>query len=165
MGRYPARGLFRKLTQEDHDLVDDALKTMSIYHLKDYPLRALSGGQQQRVYLAQVLARHADLLILDEPTSGLDAAGKEIYQRAMLQEMAHGASLVTATHDIQEAAECHQVMLLARRVIAIGSAAQVLTPEALLQAFGVTILQKDECLRLAVLEREHDHCGEQGTRR
>jgi len=160
MGRYPTRGLFGKLTQADHDLVHTSLMTMGILNLADKPLRALSGGQQQRVYLAQTLARQADLLVLDEPTAGLDAAGKEIYQQAIRTEIQRGASVVTATHDIQEAAECQLVMLLAHQIISLGSPAEALTPEALLQTFGVTILQKDECLRLAVLESDHDHCAE-----
>ncbi len=61
------------MTDEDEELVVQGMKIMRITDLADKPLRSLSGGQQQRVYIAQVLARHADLLILDEPTAGLDA--------------------------------------------------------------------------------------------
>ena len=50
---------------------------------------------------------------------GMDAAGRELYLKAIYDELSRGASVVLATHDIQdEAALCHQVMLLARKVIA-----------------------------------------------
>jgi ABC-type Mn2+/Zn2+ transport system ATPase subunit len=164
MGRYPEHGLFGKLDHDDRAMVQDAMNRMGIASLSEFSLRDLSGGQQQRVYLAQVLAHHADLLVLDEPTSGLDANGKELYQTAMRQELERGASLVVATHDIREAAECDQVMLLSRRVVALGSPSQVLTPDILLETFGITILQKDACLQVAVLEHEHDPCADHGDR-
>src|SRR4030042_5731802 len=155
MGRFPDRGLLRRMTIEDNELVKAAMRTMGIEHLADSPLRLLSGGQQQRVYLAQILARRADLLILDEPTAGLDAAGKDIYLRAVGVELDRGAAMVTATHDIQEASHCDQVMLLAHRVVGIGTPSEVLTPAMLLETFGIVIT--GEYPGVAVVEREHGH--------
>lgn len=157
MGCYPRRGLFGRITAEDRAVMARAMETMGVAHLADAPLRALSGGQQQRVYLAQVLTQQADLLVLDEPTAGLDAGGREVYLRAMEHELARGAALITATHDIQEAAACTQAMLLARRVVALGPGQAVLTPEALLETFGVVITLTDHKLGVAVVEREHRH--------
>ena len=121
------------------------------------PLRSMSGGQQQRTYLAQVLAHQADLLVLDEPTSGLDAGGRELYLHAINDELCRGASVIMATHDIQEeAALCHQVMLLARRVVAIGAPQDVMTPDALLETFGIVVAGEH---KLHVLESKHGHDG------
>jgi ABC-type Mn2+/Zn2+ transport system permease subunit/ABC-type Mn2+/Zn2+ transport system ATPase subunit len=159
MGRYPERGLVGRLTGADHALVGEAMQAMAIVDLGDAPLRSLSGGQQQRVYLAQVLARRADLLVLDEPTAGLDAAGKALCAQALAAERARGATVVTATHDIQEAMTCDQTMLLARRVVALGPSRAVLTPEALLATFGIVLTARDEQLSLAVVESEHGHGG------
>jgi ABC-type Mn2+/Zn2+ transport system ATPase subunit len=157
MGRFAVRGLLGRMTSEDDALVQRALITMGIDRLAGKPLRLLSGGQQQRVYLAQVLARCADLIVLDEPTAGLDAAGREVYLQAMQAELERGATVVTATHDIQEAARCDCVMLLARRVVACGSPETVLTPEALLETFGIVLTLRDQHLSLAVMEHEHGH--------
>ena len=44
-------------------------------------------------------------------------------------ELARGAAIVTATHDISEAIEYDQVLLLARRVVALGPGAEVLSCE------------------------------------
>jgi len=155
MGRFPIHGLWKRMSKQDDEIVLSALRAMGIEKLADSPLRSLSGGQQQRTYLAQVLAHQADLLVLDEPTAGLDAGGRELYLHAINDELCRGASIVMATHDIQEeAALCHQVMLLARRVVAIGAPQQVLTPEALLETFGVVVTGEE---RLHVLECKHGH--------
>lgn len=157
MGRFSARGLLGRMMQEDDELVKTAMRTMGVDSLDDQPLRLLSGGQQQRVYLAQVLARRADLLVLDEPTSGLDAAGREVYLQAMQAERERGATVIAATHDIQEAAASDCVMLLARRVVACGSPQEVLTPGALLETFGIVLTARDQHLSVAVVEHEHGH--------
>ncbi len=155
MGRFPLHGLWRRMGRRDDEIVLSAMRTMGIEKLADSPLRSLSGGQQQRTYLAQVLAHQADLLVLDEPTSGLDAGGRELYLQAIDHELRRGASAIMATHDIQEeAALCHQVMLLARRVVAIGAPQAVLTPDALLKTFGIVVTGGK---RLQVLETKHGH--------
>jgi ABC-type Mn2+/Zn2+ transport system ATPase subunit len=155
MGRFPLRGLWRRMSREDDEIVMSAMRTMGIEKLADTPLRSLSGGQQQRTYLAQVLAHRADLLVLDEPTAGLDAGGRELYLHAINDELCRGAAIVMATHDIQEeAALCNQVLLLARRVVAIGPPQEVLTPDALLETFGIIVTAEK---RVHVLECHHGH--------
>jgi ABC-type Mn2+/Zn2+ transport system ATPase subunit len=161
MGRFPVHGLLGQMGKADDEIVMSAMRTMGIERLADIPLRFLSGGQQQRTYLAQVLAHRADLLLLDEPTAGLDAGGRDLYLQAILSERSRGASVVSATHDIQEeAAVCDQVMLLARRVVALGSPQNILTPEALLETFGIVVTGDQKHLR--VLESKHGHDSEQG---
>jgi ABC-type Mn2+/Zn2+ transport system ATPase subunit len=155
MGRFPLHGLWRRMDKKDDEIVMNSMRIMGIEKLANFPLRALSGGQQQRTYLAQVLAHQADLLVLDEPTSGLDAGGRELYLHAINDELCRGASIIMATHDIQEeAALCHQVMLLARKVVAIGPPESVLTPDALLETFGIVVTGEQ---KLHVLECKHGH--------
>jgi ABC-type Mn2+/Zn2+ transport system ATPase subunit len=157
IGRYPNLGLLGRMTSADHDLVAEAMATMGIADLARVPLRSLSGGQLQRVYLAQVLARRADLIVLDEPTAGLDAGGRERYLAAFEAELMRGATLVTATHDIGEAAEYDQVLLLARRVVALGPGREVLTPDRLLDTFGIVIRDphREHAGRFVVAEPTH----------
>jgi ABC-type Mn2+/Zn2+ transport system ATPase subunit len=157
MGRYPDLGLFGRMRSEDHDIVDAAMATLGVAELAKSPLRSLSGGQQQRIFLAKALARRADLIVLDEPTSGLDAGGRELYLHAFAGEMARGASLVTATHDISEAIEYDQVLLLARRVVALGPGAEILTADRLLDTFGILVRDphKEHRGRFVVAEVRH----------
>lgn len=158
MGRFPSCGLLGRLTSEDDGIVHEAMTAMGIGKLADTPLRSLSGGQQQRVYLAQVLAHRADLLVMDEPTSSLDIGGHGLYLQAVKDELCRGASVVVATHDVQdEAALCDQVMLLAHKVVALGAPDKVLTPQALLETFGVVVGADQK--GVTVLECRHGHDG------
>jgi ABC-type Mn2+/Zn2+ transport system ATPase subunit len=153
MGRFPNAGLWKRMTHEDEDIVHAAMHTMGIEKVADAPLRSLSGGQQQRAYLAQVIAHKASLLMLDEPTAGLDAGGRELYLHAINDEICRGASVVIATHDIrEEAALCRQVMLLAHRVVAFGPPEKVITPEVLLETFGIVVAGEKH---LHILECQH----------
>jgi ABC-type Mn2+/Zn2+ transport system ATPase subunit len=157
MARYPTLGLVGRPGPVDRDLVDWAIDTMDVTALRGRPMRDLSGGQRQRVYLAQVLAHRADLIVLDEPTASLDAGGRERYLDAFAAELRRGAALVTATHDIGEAIEYHQVLLLARRVVALGAGAEVLTPDRLMETFGILISDPHEehVGRFTIAERTH----------
>lgn len=157
MGRYPARGLLGRMRADDEEIVHAALATMGAAHLADAPLGSLSGGQRQRIHLAQVLAHRADLILLDEPTAGLDAGGHERYLDAFAAELHRGAALVTATHDIAEAIEYDEVLLLARRVVAQGPGAAILTPDRLMETFGIVIRDRhaEHAGRFAVAERGH----------
>ncbi|HXX59063.1 MAG TPA: metal ABC transporter ATP-binding protein [Dehalococcoidales bacterium] len=155
MGRFPVKGLWGRMDSEDDDIIKQAMKTMGVENLAEKPVRSLSGGQQQRIFLSQVLAQRAGLLVLDEPTAGLDAGGRELYLQALHAEMRRGASIISATHDVQEeAAICNHVLLLARKVVASGTCTEVMTPENLLQTFGVVIAGDSN---LHVLESPHGH--------
>jgi ABC-type Mn2+/Zn2+ transport system ATPase subunit len=155
MGRFAARGLLGRLGPEDEALVDAGIEAMGIAHLARRPLRDLSGGQRQRFYLARALARRGDLLALDEPTAGLDAPGYALYEAALAGERERGAAVVVATHDIGEAMRCDRVLLLAGRVVALGTPDEVLVEDYLVETFGTVVAQRGG--RLIVLEREHGH--------
>ena len=155
MARLDLRGRFARATARDEEVVHRSMERMGVTHLAGRALRSLSGGQQQRVYLAQVLAREAALVVLDEPTAGLDAAGRDLFLDAMDAERARGATVVTSTHDIGEAARCTSVLLVAGKVIAQGPPDGVLTPEHLLETFGISLTRVED--RLQVIEQHHVH--------
>jgi ABC-type Mn2+/Zn2+ transport system ATPase subunit len=158
MGRFPARGLLRRMRAEDRRLVDESLARMGADRLADAPLEALSGGQRQRVHIAQALAWRADLLVLDEPTAGLDVAGRELLSVALAEERARGAAVVVCTHDITDALEAERALLLSRRVVANGPPADVLTREAVLETFGLVVAELPGGHELA-MDPSHRHDG------
>lgn len=71
-GRYPHRGFFDSLTDEDHQAIDRAISLAGIEHLRGREVGSLSGGQKQLVWIAMVLAQETNILLLDEPTTFLD---------------------------------------------------------------------------------------------
>ncbi|WP_324663767.1 ABC transporter ATP-binding protein [Haloarcula sediminis] len=71
-GRYPHRGFFESVTDEDRAAVDRAIDLAGVDDLRDSEMRNLSGGQKQLAWIAMVLAQETDILLLDEPTTFLD---------------------------------------------------------------------------------------------
>ena len=160
MARFARRGLLGRLRPEDERAVQEAMAVMGVSDLNDAPLNALSGGQRQRVFLAQAFARDADLILLDEPAANLDGAARAIYRDQLRNLTAAGRSVILATHDIDEAAECHSTMLLAHRVVAYGPSRGILTQQALLSTFGM--VGKYQEGGIVIVEREHGHDDCQG---
>ena len=137
MGRVGKMGMLRRPGRKDHRHVQDALAQVDMLPLAHRQIGELSGGQQQRVFLARALAQEAELLLLDEPLAGLDIPSQEAILRILEQMRAAGITLLIATHDLNQAAEqFDQMILLNRRIIAYGPPATVLTTENLARAYG-----------------------------
>jgi iron complex transport system ATP-binding protein len=103
----------------------------------------LSGGQRQRVWVAMVLAQQTDLLLLDEPTTFLDVA----HQVDLLDLLAtlrrdRGTTVVMVLHDLNLAARYadHLVAMCDGRVVAEGTAHEVVTEERIREVFGLDSL-------------------------
>ena len=153
MARFASHGLFGSLGEEDEKAVAEAMAAVGLADIASESLNALSGGQRQRVFIAQALARRADLLLLDEPEANLDASSRSTVRRLFGEAVAAGAAAVIATHDIEAAAACDYTMLLARRVVAYGRSGEVLKADSLLDTFGV--VGKAEGGKVVVVGREH----------
>ncbi|MCS7040551.1 MAG: hypothetical protein NZP34_13170, partial [Caldilineales bacterium] len=83
------------------------------------------------------LAQEAEILLLDEPLTGLDTPGQETLFAILDRLRAQGIIVLVATHDLdQAAAHFDRVMLLNRRLIALGPPAEALSPAHLLRAYG-----------------------------
>lgn len=95
-------------------LVEEALISTGLSHLRHAPLSELSGGELQRVALAGVIAMQPRILALDEPTSQLDPVSSEDLLAAIrrLSEDT-GAAIVLAEHRIE------RCLHLATRVVVL----------------------------------------------
>ncbi|TCP54244.1 zinc/manganese transport system ATP-binding protein [Tamaricihabitans halophyticus] len=138
MGRWAARGLIRRLSNKDRQVVADCLRQLGITELARRRLSTLSGGQRQRALVAQGLAQNSAVLLLDEPTAGLDLAAKEAITAALNTAAAAGATVVQVTHELTDAANAdHCVLLSEGRVLDTGAPSAVLTEDALRTAWGL----------------------------
>ena len=101
MGRYPKIGLFKRPNKKDWELVNDALKKVDMYHMRNRPIGHLSSGQQQKVFIARALALEPSVLLLDDPTSALDfRMTKSIMD--LLKQLNHeyGITILSIHHDL-----------------------------------------------------------------
>lgn len=139
MGRWRDRGMFKRLTTRDHEIIDEQLERLGLTEVSSRRLSQLSGGQRQRALIGQALAQHAPLLLLDEPEAGLDAEAKSIIGEVIGEEVASGKTVVIATHDTETAGASERLILLrghAGGIVADGPPEEVLTDAVLASAFA-----------------------------
>jgi len=100
MGRLSKKRVFRSLTPQDDDIIEEKLAWVNMLEYKNRGIRELSGGQRQRVYIARALATEPELLLLDEPTISVD-----FESRAKIYELLHeinlqGVTILLVSHDL-----------------------------------------------------------------
>lgn len=94
----PKIKLFYKYSKKHMDKVNDTMKELNIYHLRDRQIGQLSGGQLQRVLIGRALFMNPEILLLDEPTASLDGVTKtRIY--SLLKNLNKEITVIIVTHD------------------------------------------------------------------
>lgn len=156
MGRWGERGLRRRMTGRDGELVARAMQTLGIEHLAAHRLGELSGGQRQRALLAQAAAQDAELLLLDEPFTGVDSPTEGTVRELIDRWRDEGRTVMVATHDLARAATDYDLVLaLNRRLIAFGPASEACTEPVLAATFAGHVARVGSLL----IETEHRHEG------
>ena len=96
-----SRGLFGK--PKNPALIEQVLKSLSLWGKKDSTLRTLSGGMKRRVMIAKALSHEPQVLFLDEPTAGVDVELRRDMWALVRQLRDTGVTIILTTHYIEEA--------------------------------------------------------------
>ena len=136
LARYSQKGLFKRFSASDREIIQRSIERMAVGHLTHSQFHELSGGERQRVLVAQGLAQDAEVLLLDEPINGLDIVSRSLILDAIEEEKALGRTVVVTTHNLDDARNSNQVLLLCTSPCCVGSPHEVLTEEHLREAFG-----------------------------
>jgi ABC-type multidrug transport system ATPase subunit len=88
---------------EKESRVDQVMKDLGIYHLKDRKIgdhmhRGISGGEKRRVSIGMELVTSPHILYLDEPTSGLDSASAFSVMKCIVDLSKQGRTIVFSIH-------------------------------------------------------------------
>lgn len=90
--------------------IEKALKSVLLYHRRNFFPSQLSGGQQQRVAIARAIVNDPKLILADEPTGNLDSRnGIEIMDLLTSLNDA-GTTIVMVTHSEHDARYSHRVV-------------------------------------------------------
>jgi len=99
---------------------------------------SLSGGQLQRALFARVLVQDANLILLDEPFNAVDAKTIRVLLSLIQRWHGEGRTVMVVVHDLDLVRQYFpETLLLARRPVAWGKTAEVMTPENLKQAWQI----------------------------
>lgn len=108
--------------------------------IKCEPAR-LSGGQKQRVAIAGIIAIKPKIIILDESTSMLDPEGKkdvlDLIRRVKEQ---NDLTVVSITHDIEEASEADDIIILNDgEIVQTGTPKEIFQQVELIERMGLEV--------------------------
>lgn len=157
MGRYPHFGGSPSLM--DEKIADELMALFEVMEFSKRNYQTLSGGERQRVNFARVLAQlwrgsfgpspitgspltlpSCRYLFLDEPLTFLDIRHQIAFMKKV-RDFAHAPDVVTVgvVHDLNLAARfADQILLLNHgRVVATGTATEVLTTDRIREVFGM----------------------------
>jgi ABC-2 type transport system ATP-binding protein len=110
----------------DHAALEHTLDVVDLADRRDTPAYQLSGGMRRRLSLACALVHRPAVLFLDEPTVGIDPALRVQFWGYFRQLAGGGATLLVASHVMDEAERCDELLLVLHgRLLARGSAAYI----------------------------------------
>jgi ABC-2 type transport system ATP-binding protein/ribosome-dependent ATPase len=136
MGYVPqGLGLYRDLTVAENlrfaasafGVPVPSIANTGLAEIADVRVSDVSLGLRRR--LAFIVARCHDpsVLILDEPTSGVGPLGRARLWETIHETADNGAAVLVSTHYMEEAEECHRVILMSSgREVASGSVSEVI---------------------------------------
>lgn len=146
LGRFPhSKG---RLTANDDDKVDEALKYLTLHNIQHQYLDEISGGQRQRAFIAMVVAQDTEYIMLDEPLNNLDMRNSVNIMkvlRKLTDEL--GKTIVMVIHDINFASAYADNMIAMKggRLIRSGTVDEMMTDECLSKIFGMNCNVQDVC--------------------
>jgi iron complex transport system ATP-binding protein len=143
MGRYAySQGVLKNLSAQDKTIIEDTLRKLDIWDIKDRMIDELSGGTLQRVFLAKTMTQTPRLILLDEPANHLDLK----HQIALLDCLKswvkeNDTSLIGVFHDLNLSRYFGDTAILMSEgnLAARGSMEEMLSNEILETVYGLDI--------------------------
>lgn len=139
-GRTPHKKWFETLNEEDHEIVEWAIRMTSLEKYRHRQVVSLSGGEAQRAWIAMSLAQRPKVLLLDEPTTYLDIA-----HQLQLLELIHavnrelGMTIVMVLHDLNQASLYSDKICVIQNgeMVKYGTSEEVMTKELIRKVYNV----------------------------
>lgn len=143
MGRFAySQGFMKNLSAEDKIIVEDILKKLDIWNIREQMIDELSGGTIQRVFLARTLAQTPQIILLDEPANHLDLKHQiELldYLKAWVKE--NDKTLIGVFHDFNLARRFGDTAVVMNNgtIAAAGKIEEVIKSKTFNSVFGIDV--------------------------
>ena len=106
-GFFDTIGVYKKLSEEQHSIVQQWLSFLNLTAKSQHNLSTLSTSQQKLALLARAMVKNPSLLILDEPCQGLDNQQVKDFV-ALIDELCNqsNTTLIYVSHYENEVPKC-----------------------------------------------------------
>ena len=121
--------------------VDEALKQVGMYEMREHAPHLLSGGQKQRVAIAGVIAMRPRVIVLDEPTAMLDPQGRmDVLKEVTRLCRENGMTVVYITHHMEECIDADRLVVMSNgRIVTSGTPKEVFSRVDLMETEGLAV--------------------------
>lgn len=140
--------------KEIRRIVEESLKSVGMYDLRDRQPHLLSGGQKQRVAIAGIIAMRYKCIIFDEATAMLDPSGrKEVMKTIKRLNKEENITVIHITHFMEEAVEADRVVVMEKgKKILEGTPREVFSKIKMLKEIGLDVPCMTELSSLLIEE-------------
>ncbi|MCC0685754.1 energy-coupling factor transporter ATPase [Clostridioides sp. ZZV15-6383] len=140
--------------KEIRRIVEESLKSVGMYDLRDRQPHLLSGGQKQRVAIAGIIAMRPKCIIFDEATAMLDPSGrKEVMKTIKRLNKEENVTVIHITHFMEEAVEADRVVVMEKgKKILEGTPRKVFSKIKMLKEIGLDVPCMTELSSLLIEE-------------
>jgi len=130
--------------------VEESLKSVGMYELRDRQPHLLSGGQKQRVAIAGIIAMRPKCIIFDEATAMLDPSGrKEVMKTIKKLNKEENITTLHITHFMEEAVQADRVIVMEKgRKVLEGTPREVFSNIKMLREIGLDVPYMTELANL-----------------
>lgn len=134
--------------------VEESLKSVGMYELRDRQPHLLSGGQKQRVAIAGIIAMKPKCIIFDEATAMLDPSGrKEVMKTIRKLNKEENITVLHITHFMEEAVEADRVIVMEKgKKILEGTPRDVFSNIDTLKSIGLDVPYMTELSSMLIKE-------------
>lgn len=121
--------------------VEESLKSVGMYDMRDRQPHLLSGGQKQRVAIAGIIAMKPKCIIFDEATAMLDPSGrKEVMKTIKRLNKEENISIMHITHFMEEAVDADRVIVMEKgKKVLEGTPKEVFSKVEMLKNIGLDV--------------------------
>ncbi|MHC1685770.1 MAG: ABC transporter ATP-binding protein [Clostridiaceae bacterium] len=91
--------------KELKERVEEALKFVALFDVKDNKPKTFSGGMKRRLNIACAIAHNPKILIMDEPTVGIDPQSRNHILESIKKLRDSGTTIIYTTHYMEEVEE------------------------------------------------------------
>ncbi len=147
-GRHPYVGYSGRLSPKDHQIVDELLAKHQLLDIADRRIDLCSGGERRKAFFAMMLCQQSKILLVDEPTANLDVPYVKHMLKALKACRLEGKTVITILHDINQAIELADIILVMDKgkLIFQGDAKQLMEdniPEKVFQMQKIRCIEGD----------------------